>query len=218
MRRAAVYIVLALLVQVSQAQRFTLQGRITGQDTGWISLSYTGRQGNWISDKQHVDKGIFVFTGRISGPTPAYLIGKRETKSTEDPHILRVYLDTGLMEITLPSIDFHQRVLRGARTQEELDAFNRSLSPISRRIKEATAAHRSVQTIDSLKTAYLTLGYAYAADHPGSYIAPDLIYIPILKKWLPQEAAKRLFYHLDPAVQNSDMGKRVAMALSEGKK
>lgn len=215
--RPYIWMVLAVTFSAGRttAQQFTLDGHVRGQDTGMVTLSFTNAQGGWVTDTQHIDKGRFVFTAPINGPTPAYLKGRVQSRAVDDPHFLEIFLQPGPMSIDMDAADYHGRVLKGSPAQDDLDTLARETRPITDRLQVLSEAKQYGGEADSLKSVLQAASIAYAQAHPTSYASPELIVIPIANKYISLDSSEALFHHLAPAVQASDYGKIVAGILNK---
>ena len=205
----------ALAQNANTSRPFSLNGHISGQDTGLITLTFMdAAQGKWVTDTQHLAGGAFLFTGLINSPTPAFLKGQVKTRSVDDPHFLQIYLEPGPMDISMDTRDFHEGTFKGSPTQDELDAFRKLTTPLYLRARECIKEGQD-RAADSILAAILQLTLSYVSAHPASYASADLLFIPVANKKISTDSSAKLFYTLALPVQNSDKGKAVSMLIQE---
>lgn len=204
----------ALAQNANTGRPFTLNGHISAQDTGVITLGYTNAQGKWVTDTQHLKGGAFIFTGLITCPTPSILKGQVKNRSMDDPHFLQIYLEPGPMDISMDAADFHGRVFKGSPTQDELDAFRQQTTPLYHRAQELRREGQD-RAVDSILAMIRQITLSYVSAHPASYASADLLLNPVAGKQISTDSAAKLFSHLAPSVQNGDRGKAVSMYIRQ---
>ncbi|MEI8075708.1 MAG: DUF4369 domain-containing protein, partial [Bacteroidota bacterium] len=78
---------------IENSSEFVFKGKIVGQDSGFVHLSYSNSSGKYIHDSVYLTKGEFEFKGFISEPTISYFYGKRKSRSVDDPNSTDIYLE-----------------------------------------------------------------------------------------------------------------------------
>ncbi len=209
-----------------ESGKFTLKGVVTGQNSGIIILSYASSLIR-LNDTALIKDGKFTFNGSVGEPTLAQIISENETTSAD------IYLEPGIMTITLSKNKFKDLKMTGSKTQNELNQLNSMLSPISKsfsilnkkrkiitdsilnsnnntKIIELQKESEELENQYSMLSKELNATYLkFVVDNPGSYVAP--YYLDILKASgiIPYDSLKLIFYRLDKNIQNSIIGKKL---------
>jgi peroxiredoxin len=102
---------------------FTLQGGISGQDSGIIILSYFHNNAR-IQDTTNIENGKFAFIGEIFEPTQAILNGGNELNT------VWIYLEPRKMKISLSKDNYEECKMTGSKTQIESDLLNKMKKPL----------------------------------------------------------------------------------------
>jgi thiol-disulfide isomerase/thioredoxin len=207
--------------------KFTLNGKITGQDSGIIILSYSPYSSIRINDTALIKNGAFNFQGSIVEPTLAQIISENET-STAD-----LYLEPGVMTINLTKNRFRDLKMTGSKTQDELIQLNLMLSPINKNLsvlnkkrklitdsilnsqnsnkiielqKESKELENQYSRLrKELNTAYLK----FVVGNPDSYVTPYYLDVLKINGIIPYDSLKLIFYGLHQNIQNSIIGKKI---------
>ena len=108
-------------------KKFTLQGEITGQDSGIIIIKYAPDT-TLICDTAKIKNGKFVFTGKIFEPTRADLFGENNLNTVV------IYLEPQKMEISLTRDKFKECKMIGSKTQNDFDLLNKMERSFSERL------------------------------------------------------------------------------------
>jgi thiol-disulfide isomerase/thioredoxin len=169
------------------AKSFTLQGEIIGQDTGKIVLLY-GFFTEYHADTAIVVDGNFSFTGTVKEPTIAYIHLDGDHFNRND-----IYLEPGVMNITLNKDNFKDFRLVGSKSQKELDELNMLLE--------------SSNNPDSIMLDFV-------ANNPKSYLTP--YYLTQLDRYqkISPDSMKFIFNGLDLSIQSSRFGRMVEGAIN----
>jgi len=234
------YIVIAVLfVSVSlaaQAQQFDLQGKISGQSTGYIHLYYPNKTGKYVNDSCAISNGTFELKGDIAEPTMAYLYGNIKSQSVDDSNSTDLFIEPGTMQITLTANDFKHAVVTGSKTQDEYVALEKEKGPIYNEMKPLDQAFddankKYVQAVkdkaddavikdlkekaaaihgkfDPYWVRLAAVDYEYFADHPTSYLTAWELGFHI--STLPIDSLQMFYNNFGPAVQQSTYGKNIA--------
>lgn len=197
---------------------FRLDVHLRGQDTARLDLSYYNGQGHWTHDTEYVRDGHAVFTGTVECPTAANLVGRMTTHDDKDPHILSdIYIGPGTMSLTLEADNYRHYKLEGSGSQQESEAFFASMKPLSDRQLAAMKANQ-MTVFDSIGDIIRADDIQYAWTHPGSYVAPMLIFIAIANRDIPLDSAENLFHHFSADVQKTCFAKLIAVQLARQEK
>lgn len=108
---------------------FTLNGTITGRDTGKIYFSYSD-EGIVHRDSALIKNGKFVFTGYISEPAFATLSEKQHFSIDYKYHFDGFYIDTSRMNVSLQQENFKDAKLTGSRANAEYSILNALMNPL----------------------------------------------------------------------------------------
>jgi thiol-disulfide isomerase/thioredoxin len=207
--------------------KFTLNGKITGQDSGIIILSYSPYSSIRINDTALIKNGAFNFQGSIVEPTLAQIISENETSSAD------LYLEPGVMTINLTKNRFRDLKMTGSKTQDELIQLNLMLSPINKNLsvlnkkrklitdsilnsqnsnkiielqKESKELENQYSRLrKELNTAYLK----FVVGNPDSYVTPYYLDVLKINGIIPYDSLKLIFYGLHQNIQNSIIGKKI---------
>ena len=207
--------------------KFTLNGKITGQDSGIIILSYSPSSSIRINDTALIKNGAFNFQGSIVEPTLAQIMSENETSSAD------LYLEPGVMTVNLTKNRFRDLKMTGSKTQDELIQLNLMLSPInknlsvlnkkrklitdsilnsqnSNKIIELQKESRELENQyfrlrKELNTAYLK----FVVGNPDSYVTPYYLDVLKINGIIPYDSLKLIFFGLHQNIQNSIIGKKI---------
>jgi thiol-disulfide isomerase/thioredoxin len=207
--------------------KFTLNGKITGQDSGIIILSYSPSSSIRINDTALIKNGAFNFQGSIVEPTLAQIISENETSSAD------LYLEPGIMTVNLTKNRFRDLKMTGSKTQDELIQLNLMLNPINKNLsvlnkkrklitdsilnsqnsnkiielqKESKELENQYSRLrKELNTAYLK----FVVGNPDSYVTPYYLDVLKINGIIPYDSLKLIFYGLHQNIQNSIIGKKI---------
>lgn len=144
------YILIALLIcsttdvlySQQQKQSFTLKGKIKGQETGFLKLSYTSTEGKTVKDSCAIKGGAFEFTGSLSEPVMAYFTGQVKSRGMDDPNFANFFIEPGNLSMEVTVDDFKNLKLHGSKTQNELTALEQVKAPIMKELKPVSEAYQ----------------------------------------------------------------------------
>jgi thiol-disulfide isomerase/thioredoxin len=162
-----------------KVKQFILIGKITDQDSGSIILQY-GILSAFHSDTSIVKNGNFQFRGFLEEPTFSLIKENSQSNRTN------LYLEPGVMNITLSKRNFKNFTLTGSKSQEELNSLNKSL--------ESNNNHDSVLI-------------KFVFNNPKSYLAPYYLQDLGFTAKISLDSLKLLFNRLDTAIQKSKFGR-----------
>lgn len=120
---------------MAQAKPFTLSGKISGQNPGFLKLSYPTPDGKFVIDSAVVKNGAFSFRGELLEPAMVYITGAVKTMSMDDPNGTNFFLSPGDMKLVLTAGDFKNYKLRGSSVQDEYFALNKLKYKINQEMK-----------------------------------------------------------------------------------
>ena len=211
----------------NNSKSFTLQGVINGENSGRIVLNYSGENSKWIQDTVSIKNGEFVFNGKIIEPTKAQLNGGNDLNSVQ------IYLEPGIMKITLAKDKFGESKMTGSKTQLELNLLNELEKPIYTKL--ALFKEQMTKINDSIKnTSIASVKYSlekrsekidklwmkshddldkiriqFVLDHPKSYVTPYYLDMLGSNEVISLDSLKSIFSKLDISIQGSKFGKRI---------
>ncbi len=157
---------------------FTLQGEIIGQETGRIFLSY-GFGLTFHKDTAKIENGKFSFKGVINEPTRAVIIGVDENRGD-------IYLEPGVINVTLIKDKFKDIKVSGSKSQEELESLNNAF--------EKNTNH------DSIILSFVTKS-------PKSYLTPYYLQYLSSNQIISIDSLRSIYEGLDMSIQNSRYGR-----------
>jgi thiol-disulfide isomerase/thioredoxin len=228
-------LLLALLAACSPDQtknetRFSLNGRLTGQDTGIIVLRYVPGS-TWQFDTAIISKERFRFQGEISEPTRATLINGKQQAD--------LYIEPGKIKITLDKDKFTDFKLSGSRTQAEEDLINKMVKPVYEKLdlwkKKRSLVSDSIKNMkDEIRKEQLEseledidtqwfiarkeldrTWLKFVLENPHSYVSPYYLSILVGNDAFPLDSMILVFNGLDTTIQNSKLGNLIRVDLAK---
>jgi thiol-disulfide isomerase/thioredoxin len=219
-----------------QQNTFVLKGKIKGQDTGFIKLSYPGADGKFVQDSAAIQNGGFEFRGALNEPVMAYFIGAVKSRGMDDPNLTSFFLEPGNLSMEVTAGDFKNLKLKGSKTQDEVTALNIRKKPYTDQLYvlssaydkanaayiEARKAGKSESELEVLKEAANAakdkmdpfreemgkLDLEYIKNHPDSY------YSAYALRWmvssLPLAESKTQYAKLSDRIKQSSYGNEIA--------
>jgi len=207
-------------------QKFTLQGEITGQDSGIIVLTYFSDP-TLIRDTAEIKNGKFFFKGKIFETTRATL---------RDGHGLElavVYFEPRKMKISIFKDKITKFKMTGSKTQNESDVLNKMVNPFYEKLSilrdQMNKINDSIRNIknDSVKllldkeTEEIdnvwshtrgkidSVEIKYVMENPTSFIT--VVYLNMLNanEVISIDSAKSIFNGLDNSLKKSSYGKQI---------
>lgn len=188
--------------------QFVLTGKVSGQNSGIVSLTYFNKTGDKITDTCFLEDGKFTFNGDIPNPIPVTFRGAVESIADDDPNCAQFYIAPGTMNLLLEKDHFKSFSLKGSPTQAEKDTLNQMIRQLNL---------KSPHYLDSLVN---TVSY-FIRTHPDSYVSAFEL-LPIMSL-IKTDTALNLYNRMDVPVRESYYGKEVLKKLqtvasaSEGK-
>lgn len=217
--------ILGLLAKTKSEPNFTLTGKIKGQLSGKITLSY---QSNSVykSDTANIKNGLFKFTGYVVEPISAWLDAGNDN-STE------IWLEPGKLQITVTKDNFEKAVLTGSKTQDESMDYKKFVSAIvDKRDSIRTIINLKRDSIKNEKNPELkqvlekkvddlwsfwsetndkipARSIQYIKLHPKSFIAIDQLYMLDRNDRISLDSVAALFNMFDTFVQKGKVGQEI---------
>jgi peroxiredoxin len=208
------------------SKKFTLQGEISGQDTGKIILSYFSDT-TYISDTAVIKDGKFVFSGKVFEPVRADLNGGN------DLNRVIIYLEPEKMTINLSKDKFDKCKMTGSKTQTESDLLNKMEKPFYDRISILSVQNniikdsiknskndsskmsfeKKAEEIDKLWSNTIhkidSVQIKYVIENPKSFLT--IVYLKMLggNEVLSLDSTKSIFNGLANSLKESSYGKNI---------
>jgi thiol-disulfide isomerase/thioredoxin len=204
--KCLVYIFFILTGTVAFAQtkppkdRFELTGKVTGQQQGYVYLSYTNKDGRKVRDSAAIKNGTFYFTGFIAEPVLAGLRGATASMADDDPNAAHFYLEPGRMTVAVAKDHFKQIHVTGSRTQNEWNDLQQQINRITSKG-------------DAFFARLLNTAYNFINTHPASYVSA--FQLSLYQQSWSLDTVQQLYHHLQPAIRQSMYGKETAAAIAK---
>lgn len=198
---------------------YTINGEISGLDSGWIFLKYTDNKGNTIVDSAAIQNHNFLFSGKKDTPELVTLSLKKSGAS------VKFFLENAEIKITADTDSFFNAKITGSPAQDEYIEYQYKINPIEREMaslnKELNQRSSSLNenrpetktasilqqltTLDSLKKREVI---AFIKGHPLSIVSARVIVSNFL--WNPEvNLLTDLYTTLDLKVRQSSYGKTI---------
>ncbi|GAA4312782.1 TlpA disulfide reductase family protein [Compostibacter hankyongensis] len=206
-------LVLALLMgQQAPAQHgFFIKGHITGAAGQPVYL--VNAEGSEIQDSAVIEKDLFSFQGKATGPTVyALFIGQGNNP------LLTILENGDTLRIEARRGDFPMATVTGNRQAAEMQQYQRDFQPLVARAAGLNARAAGIDPADTAavetfrrQTAdfnqeVIKTGIAYIRYHPQA-IASIFVLMNELRNLLPPAQLEQLLQELDPAVLETKYGK-----------
>lgn len=221
------------------ANTFTLNGKITGMETGKLRMTYYN--GKLVHDSAEIKNGIFSFKGAVTGPVEAYFSGNTKSNSMDDPDYTSFFIEPGNITISLTEGNFKNAVITGSKTQDEAKVLSDSLEPLRKTIQplqdeftrlnniyiQAKKDKRPEKELDSLhevanaarekigdfQPQQQAITYRFFAAYPSSYVTVTNLRNYISS--LPLDSIKMFFNRMNSQVQHSVYGQQIAKEIEQ---
>lgn len=213
-----------------QDHSFILEGKISGQDTGRIILTYNSDSP--VSDTARIKNGEFVFRGELQEPVSASI------NAGNDLVIEDIYIEPANMKLELNNNPKGYK-LTGSKTQDEngilalmqdsilrvkqsyqekydknMALLNNTNDEEKRKLLENENEEIGGQVIKCLRECDKVY-YQFIKKYPKSYISGYLLYSLASKDFLQFDTLKAAYQRLDTTVQMSRMGGRVSTYIKQ---
>lgn len=205
-----------------------IYGKIKNQSDGYIKLDYINYKGKYVKDSAKIIDGCFTLKGYISHPISADIYGEINLNNTNDINFHTIFIEPGKMQLTVEKDKFKYLLLKGSKTQKQIDSLNNSfvykkmVDSLNREIfyiDLATKINQSNKFLkDSAKNVRIKLDPYYREINKKnidfiikkntSYYS--VYYLQILLHRLPIDSVKEIFNSYSEALQNSYYGKKIS--------
>jgi thiol-disulfide isomerase/thioredoxin len=206
--------------------KFTLQGEITGQDSGIIVLSYYSDP-KLIRDTAEIKNGKFLFTGKILETTLATL---RDGNGLE---LAVVFFEPRKMEISIFKDKITKFKMTGSKAQNESELLNKMENPFHEKISMLRDQYnkindsiknskndsvkilleKKIEEIDKMwsqtKKKIDSTEIKYILDNPRSFISAVYLNMLEANEVISLDSTKSIFKGLDNTLKNSRYGKEI---------
>lgn len=210
--------------------KFVISGKLIGQDTGIIVLSYSNLNRKFIHDTTFLKKGFFRFSGFINEPTNAYIDGNIKSKSVNDLNTTDFFLEPKEIKLTITVNDFKHASIAGSHTQDEIEILNKQkeifyntmdikrleieYSDIIDRLrkdKENKALKEESKLVFNKLNPYReiikTIDYQFITTHSKSYLSPYLLRYYFA--FISLDSLNMFYNQFSFAIQNSNFGNTI---------
>ena len=223
----AVVCSIAATAQSKNSDAFTLSGKVTNQQQGWVYLSYQNVAGKQVKDSTQLQNGSFRFTGNIPGPVMAYLNGKLASRGMDDPNFTTLFLEPKAMTITVADQDYKNARITGSVSQAEYQALQAKQDKLKQRWTVVMDTlhqvnKRSNVAFQELKNWVLVPYYnemeeitkGFIEEHPASLVSA---YLLRFNRSISTEKMRQHYNAFPAAVKQSMFGKAIAEELEKRK-
>jgi len=219
----------------TDAKEFTINGTIKGRNTGYIFLAYGTGEDAFKRDSARIVNGTFTFKGTIPEPVSAYLSGAANVRSMDDPNQASIFIEPGVMRLSLTDGNFKNLTLTGSKSQDEMKALEKSkegirkeMEPLNKAYAQASEAYASARKdkkpeaeLEALKEQANTvrdqfgpysvrmdkIDSAFIETHTDSYITAYLMRFKMSA--ITADSAKKVYNSWTPRIRSSNYGKAV---------
>ena len=129
-------LVLNVVINYTSAQgkvedNFFITGKIEYRDTGFIVLKYIDGYNKRIADTCTIKNGLFVFKGYINEPTLVSIIGKRKSRSVDDPNFTEIFIEPDTISVYLKENEYKNVRVSNSKTNNEYYNLINKVKPFS---------------------------------------------------------------------------------------
>ena len=214
---------------------FTLNGQVTGRDTGRMILIYQDSTNNWISDTTWLKNGKFTFEGSIDQPTRG-ILGDPKFVNGGEVNSVGIFIEPKKMAVQLVEGDYENADLKGSDVQDEYKVFLNEEIKVKLKWKEITDEYDKLITLiysnetvstksenqnEKLGRLRLKINqrdqeiedikYMFIAQFPNSYFSAYLL--SFFQKRPSLEFQKAAYEKFSEQIKNSRHGKYLSDAI-----
>lgn len=210
----------ALFSQNNSNNKFSLKGKVVGQDTGFVHIGYFNSSMKYVDDSCYLKKGEFQFTGFIKGTTRASFYGKRKSRSVDDPNWMEMFIEPGNINALFKVDEFKKAQISGSKSQNEFTIYNKRIDSLNSKwqnvfdeLNIAKINNDSIK-VDKIYKEQLpiyreenrSVSQRYIQEFANSDISAYLLFCDIN---LSLDSLKYYYSHLTPSVQHSFYGSNI---------
>ncbi len=239
MKQISLLIAACVLQLAAQGQAFTLTGKVEGQRSGYIYLSYDRGNEDYRIDSAKLQEGRFSFSGQINGPGMSRLTLDRSAFMSYDGDVASLFLEPGAMTALLKKGRVKDATLKGSKAQDDMALLNAARKPVLTKLEPLSATYNKLnlayiaarkekkdsatlaamldelgEVKDKMEPYYEKMGAIdrdFIEKHPASYASAYLLRFRISSMTLPEAEAS--YNRMPPAVQQSSFGKEIKKEL-----
>ena len=210
----------ALFSQNNSDSKFSLEGKVIGQDTGFVHIGYFNSSMKYIDDSCYLKNGEFQFVGFINGTTRASFYGKRKSRSVDDPNWMEMFIEPGNINALFTVNEFKKAQISGSKSQNEFTIYNKRIDSLNNKwqsvfdeLSNAKISNDSIK-LDKIYNEQLPkyreegsrISKTYIQEFPNSDISAYLLFNEIN---LNLDSLKYYYSLLNSSVQQSFYGKNI---------
>jgi peroxiredoxin len=194
---------------------YTIDGTITGADSGWVLLKKRDEGKMITADSVQVKEGKFVFTGKVDMPEVFYL------KLANVDGAFPFFIENGALTMMVYADSIEKSEVNGSVAQDALVAYQKAemvynikMEELYGKYMEAKEVHDSIgvkaveTAYDSVQKAQSTFKKEYILKNGKSVVAP---YLAISNAYeFSYEDLKAINKAMDPSIANSAYVKKLA--------
>jgi peroxiredoxin len=212
---------LTLAQSNKEGNLFLLEGKVIGQDTGYVHLFYTNNIGKYMHDSCYLKSGTFKFTGTIDEPTNAVFEGNTKSKSVEDPNVTDIFIEPKKMHAVFEFNNFKHAKILASKSQNEWNIYTNGMDSLDGKWKtmlsnlnEARKNNDKAKVeliydkeIPTYRLERYEIAKNFIKQYPNSFVsAYSLNY---LSGRITLDSLKNLYISLSTYIQQSIDGKKV---------
>ena len=200
---------------------FVLTGKVIGQDTGYVYLTYLNSYNKYIRDSFYLRKGEFKFFGSITEPCHADFYGNIKSNSVDDSNFTDIFIEPTKMQAIFKLNDFKHGEIAGSKSQNEFSSYKKQYEilqvngdVIFNELDSARAKNDSskikfilINRIPFYRRAIDSMTYNFMKQNTGSYVSAYLLNFHTNS--LTNGSLKSLYSLLTINVQQSTEGKKI---------
>jgi len=212
---------------------FILKGLYHGKQADTLFLTYRDSTGNKVEYNTRLNKGAFIFKGRVSPPGEAILMSNIKIKPDRNPNFsnaTELFLSPGNMTIALDENHFDHAKLYGSAIQDEWDNLQKAYVPIIKakdslyekmfeleragNTPKNHIAHVAIaKELDKYQLEWYKIDYHYISTHSQSFLSAYLLE-NFLGTDLPTDSIEMFYNPFSEAVKKSISGKAIEKVIA----
>ncbi len=223
---------LGLPPSLQKQNQFTLNGRFSDMDKGFVILRYPDAGNRLVVDTSSILNGKFIFTGYINEPTLATLSFSGHLEVTGVPNVATFYLEPTEMSVVASADALRNAVFKGSNTQKTYQKFLVKESKIFRKWKDTLEKRErilnaySLASEDSLMLKSLedsllkldpqmeafnkemgVLQYQFIVENPDTYVSAH--FLTSFRKRVSLEFEKKIYDGFREEIKKSKIGRYI---------